>query len=123
MEPTPHVLVVDDHRDIREPLARYLEKHGLRASLAEDSASARRLLKSAAVDLVVLDVMMPGEDGLQLCRHLRGTTDIPAFGTGILRAGLALGLVVRAAPGLSAFPARSNFATQRAGRILSARGG
>ena len=79
MEATPHVLVVDDHRDIREPLARYLEKHGLRATLADSSASARRVLRSAAVDLVVLDVMMPGEDGLQLCRHLRETTNIPVI--------------------------------------------
>ena len=79
MEATPHVLVVDDHRDIREPLARYLEKHGLRATLADSSASARRVLRSAAVDFVVLDVMMPGEDGLQLCRHLRETTNIPVI--------------------------------------------
>ena len=79
MEPTSHVLVVDDHRDIREPLARYLEKHGLRVTIADKSATARRVLKSAAVDLVVLDVMMPGEDGLQLCRHLRETTNIPVI--------------------------------------------
>ena len=79
MEPTSHVLVVDDHREIREPLARYLEKHGLRVTIADKSATARRILKSAAVDLVVLDVMMPGEDGLQLCRHLRETTNIPVI--------------------------------------------
>ena len=71
MGETPHILVVDDHRDIRDLLARYLAKNGLRVSTAEDGAAMRRLLKGAAVDLVVLDVMMPGEDGLSLCRFVR----------------------------------------------------
>ena len=79
MDASPHVLVVDDHRDIREPLARYLERHGLRVTAAESAAAARRALRVAAVDLVVLDVMMPGEDGLSLCRHLRETTRIPVI--------------------------------------------
>ena len=79
MDATPHVLVVDDHREIREPLARYLERHGLRATVAESAAAARRALKAASVDLVVLDIMMPGEDGLALCRHLRETTRIPVI--------------------------------------------
>ena len=75
----PHILVVDDHRDIREPLARYLRQHGLRVSMAENAAAARKTLRSGAFDLVVLDVMMPGEDGLGLCRHLRETSDIPVI--------------------------------------------
>ncbi len=79
MEASPHVLVVDDHRDIREPLARYLEKHDVRVTAVDSSAAARRALRKAAVDLVVLDIMMPGEDGLQLCRHLRETTRIPVI--------------------------------------------
>ncbi len=79
MDASPHVLVVDDHRDIREPLARYLERHGLRVTAAESAAAARQALRVAAVDLVVLDVMMPGEDGLSLCRHLRETTRIPVI--------------------------------------------
>ena len=79
MDASPHVLVVDDHRDIREPLARYLERHELRVSVAESAAAARRTLRAAAVDLVVLDIMMPGEDGLQLCRHLREATRIPVI--------------------------------------------
>ncbi|MEM1343013.1 MAG: response regulator [Pseudomonadota bacterium] len=70
-EPSPHILVVDDHRDIRETLARYLEKNGLRASTAEGGAAMRRVLGAQAIDLVVLDVMMPGEDGFSLCRDLR----------------------------------------------------
>ncbi len=69
-EPSPHILVVDDHRDIRETLARYLVKNGYRATAAESAAAARKALKAAVIDLVVLDVMMPGEDGLSLCRSL-----------------------------------------------------
>lgn len=77
METAPHILVVDDHREIRDLLARYLAKHGLRVGTAESAAAARRLLQASAVDLVVLDIMMPGEDGLSLCRHLRATTELP----------------------------------------------
>ena len=58
---------------------RYLEKHDVRVTLADSSAAARRVLQAAAVDLVVLDIMMPGEDGLALCRHLRETTRIPVI--------------------------------------------
>ncbi|WP_419910942.1 response regulator [Hoeflea sp.] len=65
-----HILVVDDHRDIRETLARYLVKNGLRATVADGAAQARKILAASSIDLVVLDVMMPGEDGLSLCRHL-----------------------------------------------------
>ena len=69
-EVSAHILVVDDHRDIRETLARYLVKNGLRASVADGAAQARKMLTTASIDLVVLDVMMPGEDGLSLCRYL-----------------------------------------------------
>ncbi len=79
MDTTPHILVVDDHHDIRELLAKFLVKHGLRVTTAMDAASARATLKSAAYDLVVLDVMMPGEDGLSLCRSLRETTSLPVI--------------------------------------------
>lgn len=67
----PHILIVDDHRDIREPLAKYLEKNGYRTSEAADAAAARKILMDGAPDLVVLDIMMPGEDGLSLTRDLR----------------------------------------------------
>ena len=66
----PLVLVVDDARDIREPLGQYLRRQGMRTRLAADAAEARRLLAEGGVDLVLLDVMMPGEDGLSLCRAL-----------------------------------------------------
>ena len=79
METTPHILVVDDHRDIRDLLARYLAKHGLRVTTAADGPGLRQALKASAVDLVVLDIMMPGEDGLSLCRHLRETSGIPVI--------------------------------------------
>jgi two-component system OmpR family response regulator len=79
MEHTPHILVVDDHRDIRDLLARFLVKHGLRASVAESAGAARKLLQAAEIDLVVLDIMMPGEDGLSLTRFIRGSKDIPVI--------------------------------------------
>jgi two-component system OmpR family response regulator len=77
MERTSHILVVDDHREIRELLARYFEKNGLRVSVAEGGAAMRQAMKAAAIDLVVLDIMMPGEDGLTLCRQIRGSSDVP----------------------------------------------
>jgi two-component system OmpR family response regulator len=75
----PHILVVDDHRDIREPLAAYLRKHGMRVSQAADAAAARTSLAKNAIDLIVLDIMMPGEDGLSLCRHVREAYDTPVI--------------------------------------------
>ena len=79
MVDSPHILVVDDHRDIREPLARYLKQHDMFVTVADGSAAARQVLRAAAIDLVVLDIMMPGEDGLEFCRHLRATTRIPVI--------------------------------------------
>lgn len=79
MEGKPHILVVDDHRDIRELAGRYLSRNGFRVTTAEDASAARKALTAAAIDLVVLDIMMPGEDGLSLCRHLREATDVPVI--------------------------------------------
>lgn len=79
MEPAPHILVVDDHRDIRDLLARYLARHGLRASVADSAASARKVLQTSEIDLLVLDIMMPGEDGLSLTRSIRENQDIPVI--------------------------------------------
>ncbi|MBK1699033.1 response regulator [Rhodovibrio salinarum] len=78
-DPAPHILVVDDHRDIRDGLRRYLTREGLRVSAAADGAEARSLLNGHAVDLAVLDIMMPGEDGLSLCRHVRDHLDLPVI--------------------------------------------
>ncbi|MCE1235940.1 MAG: response regulator [Hyphomicrobiales bacterium] len=77
MERTPHILVVDDHREIRELLAKYFEKNGLRVTVADGGGAMRAAFKVAAIDLVVLDIMMPGEDGLTLCRQLRQTSEVP----------------------------------------------
>ncbi|MBS7546176.1 response regulator [Ancylobacter oerskovii] len=79
MEATPHIAVVDDNRDIRDLVGKYLQKHDYRVSLAENAAALRRLVERNAIDLVVLDLMMPGEDGLSLCRFLRETTQLPVI--------------------------------------------
>ncbi|WP_248323720.1 MULTISPECIES: response regulator [unclassified Caballeronia] len=71
METTDHVLIVDDDRGIRELLATYLEKNGMRVSLAANGRQMRAVLEQGAPDLIVLDLMLPGEDGLVLCRELR----------------------------------------------------
>jgi two-component system, OmpR family, response regulator len=72
-----HILVVDDDREIRTLLAGYLEKNGLRVSVAQDGKEMRRVLGRTHVDLIVLDVMMPGDDGLKLCRQLRASSQVP----------------------------------------------
>ncbi|MCR4377042.1 MAG: response regulator [Rhodospirillales bacterium] len=78
MERTPHILVVDDDREIRDLLGRFLVKHGLRVSAAADGREMQALLQGNAIDLIVMDVMMPGEDGLTLTRNLRaGKNRIP----------------------------------------------
>ncbi|MDB5724229.1 MAG: chemotaxis protein CheY [Novosphingobium sp.] len=77
MTQTPHILVVDDERDIRDPLAAYLSKNGLRATTAANAAAAREILAVHAIDLVLLDIMMPGEDGLSLAAFIRSTTATP----------------------------------------------
>jgi two-component system OmpR family response regulator len=79
MDASPHILVVDDHLDIRDPLARYLASKGYRTTTAACAREARQILERHAIDLVVLDVMMPGEDGLSLCRDLRARTDVPVI--------------------------------------------
>lgn len=75
----PHILIVDDDREIRELLSRFLLKHGLRVTTANDGRDMRRVLAAAAIDLIVLDLMLPGEDGLSLCRELRARSAIPVI--------------------------------------------
>lgn len=72
-----HILVVDDHSEIRSLLKRFLEQHGLRVSCARDGKEMKQRLDEGNYDLLVLDVMMPGEDGLTLCRQLRATSTLP----------------------------------------------
>ena len=71
MEHADHILVVDDDREIRQMVADYLRRNGLRASEAADGREMRAVLDTNAIDLIVMDVMMPGEDGLTLTRNLR----------------------------------------------------
>lgn len=73
----PHVLVVDDDQKIRDLLARYLQEHSFRVSTAENVPTARAAMRGLAFDLVLLDIMMPGESGLTLARELKSTTQIP----------------------------------------------
>jgi two-component system, OmpR family, response regulator len=74
-----HILLVDDERDIREPLAAYLARSGYRVSKAENANAARAILAAKGIDLVLLDVMMPGEDGLALTGFIRATTSLPVI--------------------------------------------
>ncbi|MCU6615622.1 response regulator [Achromobacter sp. 77] len=71
MDHTDHVMIVDDDREIRELAGGFLRKNGLTVTLAADGRQMRSLLDSLTVDLIVLDIMMPGDDGLVLCRELR----------------------------------------------------
>lgn len=73
----PHILVVDDDTRIRSLLTRYLKTNGFRVSAAQNAAEARSLTAGLEFDLLVLDIMMPGEDGLSLTRFLRRISDVP----------------------------------------------
>lgn len=77
MEKQAHILIVDDDREIRDLIAKFLKQHNLRVTTAQDGREMKRALDDWAIDLVVLDVMMPGEDGLTLCRNLRATSNMP----------------------------------------------
>ncbi len=72
---TDKVLVVDDDARIRDLLRRYLTQEGFEVMVAEDGKALNRLLLRETVDIIVLDLMMPGEDGLSICRRLRAAND------------------------------------------------
>lgn len=76
-EPDAHLLIVDDDERIRSLLQKFLIRHGFLVSAARDAAHAERILAGLDFDLVVLDVMMPGEDGVSFCRRLREVRDLP----------------------------------------------
>jgi two-component system OmpR family response regulator len=78
MSQQDHILIVDDDRDIRSLLADYLEKQGLRCTTAADGREMKAALEQHRIDLIVLDVMMPGDDGLTLCRNLRAAGGPPS---------------------------------------------
>ena len=77
MPRSPHVLIVDDDREIRRLVSRFLSENGLRASAVADAAEADRALAAEAIDLIVLDLMLPGEDGLSYARRLRQSRAVP----------------------------------------------
>jgi len=79
MSARPHLLLVDDEAAIREPLGAYLQRAGFRVSEAGTAAEARKILAGSAIELVVLDIMMPGEDGLSLCRSIREQGELPVI--------------------------------------------
>ncbi|WP_109355010.1 response regulator [Sphingorhabdus sp. EL138] len=74
-----HILLVDDEATLREPLAEYLVKQGFRVQQAGDASQARSVMNAFNFDIVLLDIMMPGEDGLSFCRHVRETTGTPVI--------------------------------------------
>ncbi|MEW4468449.1 response regulator [Parasphingorhabdus sp. JC815] len=74
-----HILLVDDEATLREPLAEYLTKQGFRVQQASDASQARSVMNAFNFDIILLDIMMPGEDGLSFCRHVRDKTEIPVI--------------------------------------------
>jgi two-component system OmpR family response regulator len=77
MPQSPHILVVDDHQEIRTSVTRFLQKNGLRATAAKDARDMDMKLAAGHYDLMVLDVMMPGETGLSVCRRISADLDLP----------------------------------------------
>src|SRR5580704_14000246 len=77
MEQTPHILFVEDDADIRSLVADFLAKNGYRTSVAGDGRELDRTLEVSRIDLVILDIMLPKEDGLSLCRRIRATSHVP----------------------------------------------
>ena len=77
MQGAPHILIVDDHREIRDLVSRALTKEGFRVSSAADGRAMRKVMADGRIDLILLDLMLPGEDGLSLCRTLRAESDVP----------------------------------------------
>lgn len=75
--PKPHILIVDDDTEIRDLLSRFLTKHDFRVTTAKNGRDMRQAFSDWSFDLVVLDLMMPGEDGLALCRKVRSESAIP----------------------------------------------
>lgn len=79
MDTNSHILVVDDDREIRTLLAEYLDANGFRTLTATNGADMRKVLDESRVDLIVLDLTLPGEDGLTLCRNLRAQSNVPVI--------------------------------------------
>ncbi|MEW8009381.1 MAG: response regulator, partial [Candidatus Thiodiazotropha endolucinida] len=76
MQPNEHLLIVDDDPEICDLLQDYLQQNGYRVSVVGDGSGMWRTLERERIDLIVLDVMLPGDDGLTLCRQLRTASDV-----------------------------------------------
>lgn len=79
MQVAQHIAIVDDNRDIRDLVAQYLSQHDYRVTALDGGAALKRLVEKTPPDLIVLDIMMPGEDGLSICRELRKSSAIPVI--------------------------------------------
>jgi two-component system, OmpR family, response regulator len=79
MNTTAHLLIVDDDKEICVLLSRFLAQHGYRVSVAHDGKAMMRTLEAARIGLIVLDLMLPGTDGLALCRHIRASSRVPVI--------------------------------------------
>jgi two-component system, OmpR family, response regulator len=79
LETDAHMLIVDDDKEIRDLLGEYLQRHGLRVSTARDHDEMQAVLRRSSVDLVILDLMLPGKSGLEICRDLRMHSKVPVI--------------------------------------------
>ena len=77
MNAVPHLLIVDDDKELCSLLSKFLGRHGYRVSIAHNGGEMTALLEASRINLIILDLMLPGEDGLVLCRRLRATSTIP----------------------------------------------
>ncbi|WP_024512391.1 response regulator [Bradyrhizobium sp. ARR65] len=77
MNAAPHLLIVDDDRELCSLLSKFLSRHGYRVSIAHSGSEMASILEASRISLVILDLMLPGDDGLALCRRLRVTSTLP----------------------------------------------
>jgi two-component system, OmpR family, response regulator len=77
MNAAPHLLIVDDDKELCSLLSKFLGRHGYRVSIAHSGGEMEQVLETSRVSLVILDLMLPGDDGLVLCRRLRATSTLP----------------------------------------------
>jgi len=77
MNGTPHLLIVDDDKELCALLSKFLTRHGYRVSTAHDGKAMMQVLEASRINLVILDLMLPGDDGLVLCRQLRAASSLP----------------------------------------------
>lgn len=79
LEPEAHLLVVDDDLEIRQLISKFLRKHGFRVTGARDGREMREAMANAGIDLIILDLMLPGTSGLTLCREIRASSSVPVI--------------------------------------------